>query len=103
MAEPPTRKRAKYLTKASPVPTPEPRVHTHGFSFCESVHATSHSPWHIRPLTEAGKKLGGGVDTESLCLIVSRGWDLEVDITEHHLKHACKRCVAEYLKLKLKS
>lgn len=91
-------KRAKYLTSSSPhTPIPDP-----AFSFCESVTATSSSPWHIRRLDSAGKKLGGGITTPSLCGLATRGWDLEVEITEHHLKYSCKRCVAEYVKLKLK-
>ena len=64
-------------------------------SFCETVSASSESPWHIRKLTEKGKKLGGGADTESLCgFRVS--WDLNVEITEHHLNHCCKLCASEY-------
>jgi hypothetical protein len=66
------------------------------YSFCESVTANVTSPWHIRKLTAAGKKLGGGIDTESLCGLVKRGWDLGVEITEHHLGHACKECVKLY-------
>lgn len=68
------------------------------YSFCESVHASSISPWHLRKLTEVGQKLGGGVDTPSLCGRVKerQGWDLDVEITEHHLGHACPTCVAAY-------
>ncbi len=96
------RKRAKYLTSSSPLPKPEPPKADPGFSFCESVYAVSNGPWHLRRLDDSGRKLGGGITTNSLCGLVTRGWDLNVDITEHHLKHSCKRCVAEYLKLKLK-
>jgi hypothetical protein len=67
------------------------------FSFCESVHANARSPWHIRKLTSAGKKLGGGIDTKSLCGNVDKGWDLIVEISEHHLSHACKECVQQYV------
>lgn len=91
-------KRAKYLTSSKPIP---PKADP-GFSFCESVTATSNSPWHIRKLDGHGKKLGGGITTTSLCALVTRGWDLDVELTEHHLKRSCRRCVAEYLKLKLK-
>lgn len=37
------------------------------YSYCESVTATGTSPWHIRRLTEIGRKLGGGADTPALC------------------------------------
>ena len=37
------------------------------FAFCESVTAGSKSRWHIRQLTDIGKKLGGGCDTPALC------------------------------------
>jgi hypothetical protein len=70
------------------------------FSFCESVTATSYSKWHIRRLTKAGKKFGGGIDTGSLCGLIKLplgGWDLEVDITKHHLTHCCSKCKALYL------
>lgn len=66
------------------------------FSFCESVHAGSTSPWHIRKLTDVGRKLGGGIDTASLCGRVDKGWDLEVEITEHHLTHTCAACAEAY-------
>lgn len=71
------------------------------YSFCESVHASSMSPWHIRQLVDC-KKLGGGIDSSSLCGFVKSGWgwDLEVEITKHHLSHACPRCVAVYHKVK---
>lgn len=68
------------------------------FSFCESVHAGSQSRWHIRKLTGEGRKLGGGIDTPSLCahVRVGFGWDLGVAITEHHLTHSCRDCVTAY-------
>jgi len=68
------------------------------FSFCESVTASGSSPWHIRQLTNEGQKLGGGIDTMSLCGHVKPpyGWDLNVAITNHHLEHACSDCVAKY-------
>lgn len=92
-------KRAKYLTSSSP-PSKPPTSHNppgQAYAFCESVTATSTSPWHIRRLDAAGKKLGGGITSYSLCELVTRGWDLEVDINEFHLdKQACKRCRAIY-------
>jgi hypothetical protein len=67
------------------------------YAFCESVHATGTSPWHIRRVVGA-LKLGGGIDSPSLCKRVDagKGWDLEARITQHHLNHACPTCVAEY-------
>jgi hypothetical protein len=71
------------------------------FAFCESVHATGTSPWHIRRVV-GPLKLGGGIDSGSLCKRVRStaegggGWDLEVRITSHHLSHACPGCVEEY-------
>lgn len=65
-----------------------------GYSFCESLWASSKSRWHIRKLTSVGRKTGGGVDTASLCTHVQpgKGWDLEVPITEQHLTHCCEAC-----------
>jgi hypothetical protein len=69
----------------------------HGFSFCESVWATSSSRWHIRILSQVGRKPSGGIDTPFLCgTKVPHGWDLNVEITEHHLAHTCPLCVAHY-------
>ena len=64
------------------------------YSFCESVTATSISPWCIRPLTAVGRKLGGGADTPSLCgrVRVGYGWDLQVPV-DLKLSRACPRCV----------
>jgi len=62
------------------------------YSFCETVTASSVSPWHIRELTAVGRKLGGGADTLALCgREVS--WDLSggVKIFEHRMR-ACSSC-----------
>jgi hypothetical protein len=70
------------------------------FSFCESVHATSTSSWHIRPLTKVGRKTGGGIDTTTLCGRISRGWDIETPI-EHHIdpsSYTCKACWEMFMK-----
>jgi len=63
-------------------------------SFCESTHASGTSPWHIRELTDQGRKLGGGADTKALC---GRevAWDIEAEITHRGLDGACQRCVRE--------
>lgn len=70
-----------------------------GYSFCESINAASGGLWHIRPLTEVGKKLGGGVDTESLCGHVKKrlGWDIKPEISERLLQRfTCKECREKY-------
>jgi hypothetical protein len=75
------------------------------YAFCESAHASSISPWHIREVGKAGLKLGGGIDTSTFCGRVrpledrgGGGWDLNVRITAHHLTHCCPLCAAEYRK-----
>ena len=73
------------------------------YSLCESATATGTTKWHVRKLGPAGKKLGGGIDTPSLCLKLqpvgqpipgkkfkgTGGWDLDVRITNHHLENNC--------------
>lgn len=83
-------KRAKYITSSSP-PPPKPK-----YSFCESIHATSTSPWHLRILDDQGYRYTGGITTQSLCGLVSKGWDVKATMSEHHLGHTCKRCVEKY-------
>lgn len=85
---------------------------TTAYSFCESTTAGSLTPWHIRPLTAVGKKLSGGVDTDSLCGHVTRkfsGWDLEASPEGYPLdkvtdgrRHVCKKCADKYLALMAK-
>jgi len=67
-------------------------------SFCESVTASSLSPWCVRKLTSAGKKLGGGVDTESLCgrVRLGSGWDLDVEFSVNHPMF-CTKCLKRYI------
>jgi len=61
-------------------------------AFCETINAAPLSKWHIRPLTKVGLKLGGGADTKALCG-KSVAWDLQVDITDRHLKSSsCPKC-----------
>jgi hypothetical protein len=66
------------------------------FSFCESV--TGVSKWHIRRLTTAGLKLGGGIDTPCLCGLVVHGWDLGVAFDESRLDddYVSRKCAAAY-------
>ena len=66
----------------------------HFYTFCEGVFATGRGPWHIR-WTNEGRRLGGGINSGSLCGHVKprQGWDLDVALTEHHLGHTCKQCV----------
>lgn len=80
------------------------------YSLCESVTASSISPWCIRPLTETGKHLTGGVDTPSLCGRVREhyGWDLALDFLVYYTRcrrlpntgkgvgRLCGRCLAIY-------
>jgi hypothetical protein len=70
------------------------------YSFCENAGAGSMSLWHIRPLTEKGRKLGGGADTLALCGW-KVNWDLLDELTEHHFTHnACKKCLEKYREMK---
>lgn len=67
-------------------------------SLCESVHAGPRSPFHIRYLDGAGKKLGGGITTDSLCGHVKvkvGGWDLEGEF-DARLPNLCAGCLAKY-------
>lgn len=70
------------------------------YSFCEPSTAGPCAPWCIRRLTAAGRKLGGGVDTPSLCGRVTLidvggvgGWDLRVPVDVDQ-PWACRKCVA---------
>lgn len=47
------------------------------FAYCEAVTATPWSPNHIRKITSAGLKTGGGADTDALCGR-ALGWDLRL-------------------------
>lgn len=80
--------------------SPSTHAPTDAYSFCERVWAGPRSPWHIRRLSPIGRKLGGGIDTPSLCGRIvppeGKGWDLDVEITPHHLTHSCKLCVEVY-------
>jgi hypothetical protein len=74
------------------------------YAYCESVHAGSLSPWHIRELDQTGKlRLGGGITTNSLCGRVARGWDLNVPIAFGHDKHTCRDCLVEFRAAALRS
>lgn len=73
---------------------------TNRYSFCESVTATSRSPWCIRLLTKQGRKCGGGIDTPSLCGRVQppNGWDIAVSFTLNMPRTVtCRRCVEVYM------
>jgi hypothetical protein len=66
------------------------------YSFCETITAGADSPWHIRPLTDKGQKLGGGADTKALCgREVS--WDIRLGV-DPEMSHCCRKCRDEYLK-----
>ena len=81
------------------------------FSFCESVLASSRSTWHIRRLTDVGRRLTGGIDTPSLCGRVKPqglngfgGWDLQTGpepiLTYVERGIACAACAEAYNKEK---
>jgi hypothetical protein len=66
------------------------------YSFCEGVHSGPNSKWHIRKLSDIGRKLGGGADTLSLCG-KQVPWDMKVEVTYYHLNNnSCKKCLEEY-------
>lgn len=77
------------------------------YSFCESVTATSMSPWCIRKLTKTGRYLSGGVDTPSLCgrVRIRLGWDLAVSIDDKNGQRilktngVCSKCRELYTKI----
>jgi len=71
---------------------------TEKYSFCESINGPILGRWHIRKLTEAGPKYGGGIDTGTLCGRDFRGWDLQPEINEQRLTSGCKKCVELYKK-----
>ena len=81
------------------------------YAFCEPVVAGPLAPWCIRPLTPAGKKLTGGIDTPSLCGRAKpvsepggNGWDIARPVVESlfdaHYENrgsrriVCAKCVA---------
>lgn len=73
------------------------------YAFCENVAAGSASPWHIRRLTEKGKKLGGGVDTMALCGHVVH-WDRQFSVSRVACialsdGETCHKCSAIYMAL----
>lgn len=74
------------------------------YSFCEPVWVGSAAPWCVRRLTAKGRKVGGGVDTPSLCGRVDPanggGWDLSAEcrVSLDH-PHMCARCKAELRRL----
>lgn len=63
------------------------------YSYCEPTWAAPLADWCIRPLTDVGRKLSGGVDTESLCgrVLVNQGWDLDI-LVEPDKPGICKMC-----------
>lgn len=70
------------------------------YAFCEPVTASSWSAIHIRELTDAGRKPGGGADRAALC---GRevAWDLQGDITPETIEdeRTCATCRYEFEKL----
>lgn len=66
------------------------------YTFCESTHASPYSLWHLREL-DGPRRLGGGV-TRPLCgREWINGWDLDVELTPHHLENnCCPECLRIY-------
>lgn len=67
------------------------------YSYCETVTSSGASPWHIRQLTEAGRKLGGGADTPALCGRVV-AWDLLSPVRRLDVHRICEKCFAKWEK-----
>lgn len=69
-------------------------------TFCESTAASGNSPWHLR-WRDGEKKLGGGVDTDSLCgrVKAGHGWDLQVEPVKMGIEHdfVCSGCREKYV------
>jgi hypothetical protein len=81
-------------------PRPAQSVEVPSYVFCEPEWASPKSCWHIRRvMPNVGLKLGGGIDTPSLCgrVLTHKGWDLNVEITRFHLTHnTCIQCRDTY-------
>ena len=59
------------------------------YSFCETIAAYV---WHIRPLTDVGRKLSGGADTAALCGAKAL-WDINFPVNvEIPLDGICFKC-----------
>jgi len=67
------------------------------YSFCETLAANL---WHIRQLTDAGQKRGGGADTPTLCGLTA-AWDVSAPIPPKLLGGSgiCHTCAAKYKKV----
>jgi len=87
------RKKASVPVVATTVPA---------YAFCENVAAGSASPWHIRLLTEKGKKVSGGADTPALCGHVVH-WDRQYPISRSAVfvlglgESICSKCSTLYM------
>ena len=68
------------------------------YSFCERATATSTSPWHIRRLTDAGRKLGGGADTPALCGC-EVAWDLSTEVPTGSFDYVCRQCAKRFVEI----
>lgn len=78
------------------------RIPAPQFAWCERSFATEVTPRHVRRLTEAGLRTGGGADTAALCG-AEVSWDLSTvelaDVavsaaTPHHVWRVCTGCAA---------
>jgi|ERR1019366_6396901 hypothetical protein len=64
------------------------------YSFCETLVAYV---WHIRPLTDQGRKNGGGADTLTLCGLKPL-WDINTPINlDLPLDGICSKCSQIYM------
>lgn len=67
------------------------------FAFCETVTAGPTTPWHIRDLGPGGVLYLSGIPLGGVAICGRKvAWDLSVEITEHHLSHACRQCVEAF-------
>ena len=86
----------KLFSRSRPQPTAPLPLH----AFCENVAAGSTSPWHIRILTEKGKKTSGGADTPAMCGHVVH-WDRQYPVSRAAVflldKDVCQKCSTLYM------
>lgn len=66
------------------------------YSYCETGNGLSRRSWHIRKLSKAGPKYGGGADTPTLCGRVQVRWDITCEISESI--EICPKCTELYAK-----
>ena len=66
------------------------------YALCETYSQPPSLPWHIRKLDSRGL-LPGGISGGAASLCGREiAWDLSVELTKHHISHACVTCVERY-------